>query len=129
MFDVLTNIGKKKPQNPHFEVFGENDYPKNVLYISIVLVELGLEVMIQKEELSLRGQFLFFIIAPLSGQTVYSTLWSADGYGCEPVVDAAAYSEEYNAYRAESESQLGVEIALEGGQGRVGGDDVHRLHD
>ena len=64
MFDVLTNIGKKKPQNPQFEVFGENDYPKNVLYISIVLVELGLEVMIQKEELSLRGQFLFLLLRP-----------------------------------------------------------------
>ena len=71
----------------------------------------------------------FFIIAPLGGRNVISTLRSADGYGCEPVVDAAAYSEEHDAYSAEGESQLGVEIALEGGQGRVGRDDVHRLHD
>ena len=34
-----------------------------------------------------------------------------------PVVDAAAYTEEYYADGAEGESQLGVEVALERGQG------------
>ena len=51
----------------------------------------------------------------------------ADGDGCEPVEDAAAYSEEDDASSADGESQLGVEIALEGGQRLVGGNDVHRL--
>ena len=45
----------------------------------------------------------------------------------EPVVDAAAYTEEHNANGAESKRQLGVEVALERGQGRLCRDDVHRL--
>ena len=53
----------------------------------------------------------------------------ADGDGCEPVEDAAAYSKENNAYSADGKCQLGVEIALEGGQRLVGGNDVHCLDD
>ena len=41
----------------------------------------------------------------------------ADGDGCEPVEDATAYTKENNAYSADGKCQLGVEIALERGQG------------
>ena len=53
----------------------------------------------------------------------------ADGDGCEPVEDATAYTKENNAYSADGKCQLGVEIALEGGQRLVGGNDVHCLDD
>ena len=45
-----------------------------MLYISIVLVELGLEVMIQKEELSLRGQFLLLLLRPLGDEMLFQPL-------------------------------------------------------